>query len=412
MGAMFDSYKLRIPITRAAEYIGYVLRADKGQGRSVTMGIHDGHGRWGDQIVIVNHRNPGTNYYFNRNEDSRDKGDLISFINNHMADFREVLGLTGNSSRGNYDMEGIKAVLEALSGIQFSEPLKSVNGSFSANRTDSEFRLSDYEICPLNEKCRDFLITGRKLSPSTVDLFSPFINSVAYIADGKRYYNTSFPYRVPGNTDICNFEVRNYRYKGHSAGGNKVDACWVVSFNREPWDIEFVSLFESAIDAMSFYELNSSILLSRLPHVAFVSTGGSVSRAQISAIHNYFEMARLVCCYDNDESGVRYDISTACCLWNVTLQRSVREDLVEFICNGRKFAIPRDKLTFTAFKNAAGLRQNILVKKPRFTDKSLDADGLTETVWFKDWNDCLKYRKTPKKEYILYRGRGRDYNNV
>ena len=73
-----------------------------------------------------------------------------------MADFREVLGLTGNSSRGNYDMEGIKAVLEALSGIQFSEPLKSVNGSFSANRTDSEFRLSDYEICPLNEKCRGF----------------------------------------------------------------------------------------------------------------------------------------------------------------------------------------------------------------------------------------------------------------
>lgn len=54
-------------------------------------------------------------------------------------------------------------------------------------------------------------------------------------------------------------------------------------------------------------------------------------------------------------------------------------------------------MTFTAFKNAAGLRQNILVKKPRFTDKSLDADGLTETVWFKDWNDCLKYRKTPKK---------------
>ena len=29
MGAMFDSYKLRIPITRAAEYIGYVLRADR-----------------------------------------------------------------------------------------------------------------------------------------------------------------------------------------------------------------------------------------------------------------------------------------------------------------------------------------------------------------------------------------------
>ena len=35
MGAMFDSYKLRIPITRAAEYIGYVLRADKGQGLSL-----------------------------------------------------------------------------------------------------------------------------------------------------------------------------------------------------------------------------------------------------------------------------------------------------------------------------------------------------------------------------------------
>lgn len=413
MSGVFDSYKQRIPIARAAETIGYVIRADKGRGRSVTMGLRDGHGNWGDQIVIVNHNFPGMDYYFNRNEDSRDKGDLVSFINNHLSDFRAHLGLAGlPASSGNYDIEGIKAVLEALSGIRFEEPVKTGVGASKNETTAQPFRLEDYDIRPLDARCRDFLLTGRKLSPSTVDLFSPFIQSVAYTAKGNSYFNTAFPYRVPGHPEVCNFEVRNYKYKGHCAGGNKVDACWVAAFNKEPWDIEYVYLFESAIDAMSFYELNSVVLVTRLPHVAFVSTGGSLSRAQVLALREYFEVARFVCCFDNDESGLRYDITTACTLSNLTLQRSVREDSVVFNCNGREFAIPKDKLTFTAFSKASGLRQNVLVKKPRFTDKSLLNDGTTEVVWFKDWNDCLKYRKTPKKEYVLYRGNARSFNNV
>lgn len=413
MSGVFDSYKQRIPITRAAAAIGYSLRADKGRGRSVTMGIYDGDGKWGDQIVVVNHNYPGSDYYFNRNEDSRDKGDLISFINNHLFDFRMALGLAVSSSSGNsYDVNGIKMVLEALSGIKLDEPIPSYSGVVGADGPPCEFHLEDYEVCPLDNRCRDFLVSGRRLLPSTVDLFSPFIRSVAHIANGKRYFNTAFPYMLPGQDRICNFEVRNYKYKGHCAGGNKVDACWVAVFNKEPWDIEYVYLFESAIDAMSFYELNSAVLVTRLSHVAFVSVGGSLSRAQVIALQNYFEVARFVCCFDNDESGVRYDISVSCALAGLTVQRSVREQQVEFTCNGRTFAISRDKLTFTAFARASGIRQKVLVKKPRFTDKSLNETGETETVWFKDWNDCLKYRKTPKKDYVLYRGNDRDFNNV
>lgn len=413
MSGLFDSFKSRVSIARAAESIGYVIRVDKGKGRSVTMGIHDGKGKWSNQIVVVNHNTAGMDYYFSRDEDSRNKGDLISFINNHMADFRLRFGLSGiGDAHGQYDIRGIQAVLECLSGMTFNNEVRGESGSSSSEESIKLFSLNDYEMRELDRNGRDFLISGRRLAPSTVDLFRPFIRSVAYTAKGNRFFNTAFPYHIPGQEAICNFEMRNYKYKGHCAGGNKVNAVWVAQFSKEPWDVEFVYLFESAIDAMSFYELNSSVLVSRLPNVAFVSTGGSLTRAQIIALREHFEAARFVCCYDNDESGVRYDITTACALGGITLQRAVQEDSVVFTCNGRKFAIPRGQLTFTAWVKASGIRQNILVKKPRFTDKSLNPDGSTETVWFKDWNDCLKYRKTPKKEYVLYRGNMRSFNNV
>lgn len=413
MSGIFDSFKSRILIARAAESIGYVIRTDKGRGRTVTMGLPDGNGKWRDQILIVNHTMPETNYYFNRNEDSKDKGDLISFINNHMTDFGGRFGLSGMPvSPGQYDINGIKSVLEGLSDLKFDNSIRSLSGYSSSADHPCTFSLNDYEVISLNSPCRDFLVNGRRLAPSTVDLFSLFICSLAYTAKGNRYFNAAFPYRIPGQDTICNFEVRNYKYKGHCTGGNKNDACWVAAFCNEPWDVEYVYLFESAIDAMSFYELNAAILITRLPHVAFVSTGGSLTRAQILALRNHFQVAKFVCCFDNDESGVRYDITTACTLSGISMQRSVRNGVVEFICNGRTFSIPLDKLTFTTWVKASGVRQNILVKKPRFTDKSLAADGSTETVWFKDWNDCLKFRKTPKKEYVLYRGDMRNYNNV
>lgn len=412
MGGIFENYKSRVSIARAAETIGYVIRADKGKGRSITMGILDGKNKWSSQIVVVNHNVVGADYYFSRDEDSRNKGDLISFINFHMADFRSRFGLTSTRIKpDDYDIEGIKAVLECLTGMTFDKEIRSVTGE-RTGRTDLVFRIEDYEVRQLDDNGRNFLIDGRNLSPSTVDLFRPFIRSVAYTGRGRRFFNVAFPYRVPGQEAVCNFEMRNYKYKGHCAGGNKQDAAWVVQFSNEPWDVEFVYMFESAIDAMSFYELNSAILVSRLPNVAFVSFGGSLTRAQILVLKRHFEAARFVCCFDNDESGVRYDITTACALGDITLQRSIRNGIVEFICNGRNFSIPNDSLTFTAWVKASGIRQNVLVKKPRFTDKSLYEDGTTETVWFKDWNDCLKFRKTPKKEYVLYRGNMRSFNNV
>jgi hypothetical protein len=409
MGA-FDNYKGRVSIVRAAEYIGYAIRKDKGRGRSVTMGIPGGDGKWTDQIVVVNCQDPNSNYYFNRNEDSSDKGDLISFIQNHLSDFETRLCIHASDKRtGNYDVQAITAVLEALSGMSFSNPVRSISMA-QTDYSPAEFDITKYEVRDLNAVNRDFLVNTRHLSEKTVKLFSRFLYSVAY--KGKRFYNVAFPYHIPGKQEVCNFELRNYKYKGHAAGGNKVNASWVATFAKEPYQVRNVFLFESGIDALSFFELNSAILSARLQSIALVSTGGSLTRAQVNALKEYFEMANFVCCFDNDESGVRYDITTACSVLNLSIERSVQENMVQFVCNGRTFSIPKEKLTFTAFVKAAGIRQPVYVKKPRCTDKSLNEDGSVDVVWFKDWNDCLKYRKTPKKEYVLYKGRGRDFNDV
>lgn len=61
--------------------------------------------------------------------------------------------------------------------------------------------------------------------------------------------------------EITNFEMRNYdpiqniNFKGFCIGGDKSNSCWIANF--VPFDqVTDIYLFESAIDAMSFYEIN------------------------------------------------------------------------------------------------------------------------------------------------------------
>ena len=61
--------------------------------------------------------------------------------------------------------------------------------------------------------------------------------------------------------EILNFEMRNYfaetntNYKAFATGGDKAQSCWMANF--VPFDkVTDIYLFESAIDAMSFYEIN------------------------------------------------------------------------------------------------------------------------------------------------------------
>lgn len=90
--------------------------------------------------------------------------------------------------------------------------------------------------------------------------------------------------------EILNFEMRNYfaetntNYKAFATGGDKAQSCWMANF--VPFDkVTDIYLFESAIDAMSFYEINH---YTKETTCAFISTGGYVTKSQIENISRIF----------------------------------------------------------------------------------------------------------------------------
>lgn len=400
----FKDCRSRIPIVKAAEKIGFVLRPEKGKGNSVCMGIPDGHGGFIENIIVINGASTFSNHYFNPGN-SLDKGDLINFIQNRINDFEVhccAFNTDRNASNGEYAR--ISRVLAALMDTPLDTPIRTASGGKTKLDKPHTFDVSTYIVEPLRSVNRFFLTHQRYIDDKVVDSFAPFIRSVAQ-KKNPRFFNTAFPYYEPGKSAICNFEIRNVDYKRHAAGGNKVSACWMAQFTDKPWEVERVLLFESAIDALSYYEINWMQIHHRLSTLVFVSVGGRVTRQQIIGLRDYFTMARFVCCFDNDFAGACFDIFTALTLADKEYSIVEKDDQVEFLYNGKQFAMPKENLSLWAFSQQTEFRYNVLVHKPRFTDKARGGNEEV-SVWFKDWNDCLKARKTPRKGIAYGVGQG------
>lgn len=397
----FKRCRDQIPIVKAAERIGYVLRPEKGKRSSVCMGLPDGRGGFRENIIVTDGGSTYQNHYFNPGN-SFDKGDLISFIQNHIEEFESqccVFTGRGNSQAGGrYDIERVSNVLSALTGMPLDTPVKTADGGKAKIEKAVTFSLNNYLIEELRPVNRYFLTETRKLGGETVDRFAPFIRSVAQVRN-PRFFNTAFPYHEPGKKDICNFEIRNVDYKRHALGGNKVSACWIATFAQKAWQVEIVLLFESAIDALSYYELYRPQLEHRLDTLAFISVGGRVTKQQIQALKAYFRMARFVCCFDNDYAGVCYDIATSMALTDTPYSLKEEGDAVTFTCKEHTFTVPKADLNYKLFTTKAGVAYNIVVQKPQLIDRRRLVNGAETSVWFKDWNDILQQRKSPKKAY-------------
>ena len=139
-----------------------------------------------------------------------------------------------------------------------------------------------------------------------------------------------------------------------------------------------IFLAESAIDAMSFYELfkhkydlNNSLL---------VSSGGGLSNFQIENIIKQYPSAKLYGIFDNDISGILYSIRVAAIKESQSIRINKENEFISFELEkkDKSFKIPIDNLSFTEFKNQSGLRPRFTVIKPKN---------------FKDFNQMLKAQK-------------------
>ena len=161
--------------------------------------------------------------------------------------------------------------------------------------------------------------------------------------DGRVFKNLSFPMTVPGKDDkIVGLEERGRKkpdgtsYKGIARGSNASEGLWMGSPEATKLqDAKRVFIFESAYDAMAFYQIlmgkGSSLdaeAKKELSHAVFASTGGNPSTRQLEGLIRNAKDATFHIGFDMDEAGRNFaeQFKTLAEKENVPSNHIVREE--------------------------------------------------------------------------------------
>lgn len=119
--------------------------------------------------------------------------------------------------------------------------------------------------------------------------------------------------RIPGQTAIVGFEERGKPrldgtsgYKGKALGSNSSEGLWIASPNGTALkDAKDVLWFESAYDAMAYYQLHAH-KDKKLGDAVFLSTGGNPTVMQYRGVIKEAQNACHRLCFDNDMAGKQF----------------------------------------------------------------------------------------------------------
>ena len=158
------------------------------------------------------------------------------------------------------------------------------------------------------------------------------------------YKNLSFPITIPGSTDgkIVGLEERGRRkqdgtsYKGMARGSNASEGLWIASpMATKLQDAKRVFIFESAYDAMAFYQMlagkDSNLTTQEKKELiggVYASTGGNPSAKQFEGLLKTAKEATFHMGFDMDDAGMKFanmfkDLAEKA---NVPSNRVVREE--------------------------------------------------------------------------------------
>ena len=185
------------------------------------------------------------------------------------------------------------------------------------------FVLKDYRLHRIvsgdRESCKPFypFFKHRGIDLKTQFAFRESFVLAEHDVEGKpgvTVRNLSFPLTVPGGDGtVVGFEERGRprrdgsgAYKGKAAGSNGSLGLWIASpAGTALKDASRVFLFESACDAMAYYQLHRD-WDKDLRKAVFVSTGGNPTRGQMQGIIRTARTATFHLCFDNDPAGRQF----------------------------------------------------------------------------------------------------------
>lgn len=204
------------------------------------------------------------------------------------------------------------------------------------------FNITDYDIHTFNPQERE---TQKKFYPyfknRGIDLYTQyafhrhFCLATKHRADGQSYTNLAFPLTLPGGDGTAvGLEERGRTradgsgsYKGKAEGSNSSEGLWIASPAKTSLaDARHVYWFESAYDAMAYYQLHQEEN-KELRKAVFVSTGGSPTVAQMCGVLSLTLPAKQHICFDNDSAGREFTNNLQAEMYRAV--RSIIEDTPE-----------------------------------------------------------------------------------
>lgn len=162
----------------------------------------------------------------------------------------------------------------------------------------------------------------RGISLTTESAFQKdFFLASKHYKNGNIISNLSFPLRIPGKQDITGLELMGRTrldgtcsYHGKASGSNS-DGLWISSpKNTKLSEAKYVMVFQSAYDAMAFYQMltrkESSLDYSdkeELKKAVYVSTGGAPTPSQIKGLVAAAPNAAFHLGFGNSNEAAQYE---------------------------------------------------------------------------------------------------------
>ena len=373
----FEDYKQKVTIAQVAEAIGFEFDKSKGKTQPTYTRTDDQGNK--EQIVIRNPNDPANQHYFDRNYKG---GDVINFIKEHLNEFQQFI--TGQPKN---DYVKVNMVLSHFADIPYTPKMETTQKAQEHKEMDK----NRYVEVPPTTTNLMYLTRERALDPTTVEKFLPHITLLQDSQSKGNFTNVAFPYHKPGNDEVTNYEIRNHGFKGMAAGGDKESSAWIATNAENKANVKNVIFFESAIDAMSFYELKKGYY--KLADTAFVSVGGYVSPNQIKSVLNEFPNARVSTAYDKDINGHLYDVFTYATAIGKNVKVTKDDTNFNFTIDNKTVKIPMEELTLNKFKDETGIKQ-------RF------GTVFKATGEAKDFNEQLQQVKAEKQEQSQSHSKG------
>jgi hypothetical protein len=221
-----DLFKSGINLTEYASAQGYVLDRKHSSRNSVAM-----RGPEGDKVIIARDARDGNWIYFSVSDD-HDNGTIIDFI----------------TRRRPFSLGEVRKELRPWVGLAPNPPPRPPASAYQKDvepiTRDSAEMLAQFAGCTPIVHGHRYLEEERGIPRSVLE-DARFAGRIYT----DRFHNAVFPHR--GRNGICGLEIRNYRFRGFSKGGEK--GLW---YSRALPEDTTLIICESGIDGLSYYALH------------------------------------------------------------------------------------------------------------------------------------------------------------